>query len=87
LNKGGEKRGFQPPTVTSGGNPAGGEQLLIGVAQSGDTEHDLTNGLHQEIEEMNASSPEMKTEARTGGGRRATSNGGRRTPVHGSMSK
>jgi hypothetical protein len=86
LIEGREKRGFRPPTVTDGGKLAGGEQLLVGVAQSGGLGHDSTNGLHRKIKETNASSPEMKTEARTDGGRHATSNGGRRTPVHGSVS-
>jgi hypothetical protein len=58
-----------------------GKQLLIGVEQSGTTVHDLMNYLHWEIEEMNASLPEVKTEARVGGGRRSTSNGGRRSTV------
>jgi hypothetical protein len=39
------------------------------------------NNLHWEIEEMNASLPEVKTEARMGGERRSTSNGGRRSTV------
>jgi hypothetical protein len=86
LNKGREKRGFRPPTVTGGEKLAGGEQLLIGVAQSGGLGHDSTNGLHQKIKETNASSPDIKTEVRTDGGRRATSNGGQRTPVHGCVS-
>jgi hypothetical protein len=55
--------------------------LLIGVEQSGTTVHDLINNLHWEIGEMNASLPEVKTEARMGGGRRTTSNGGRRSTV------
>jgi hypothetical protein len=56
--------------------------LLIGVEQSGTTVHDLINSLHREIEEMNASSPEVKTEARMGGGRHMTSNGRRRSSVN-----
>jgi hypothetical protein len=43
--------------------------------------HDLINNLHKEIEEMNASLPKVKTEARMGGGRRTTFNGGRRSSV------
>jgi hypothetical protein len=55
--------------------------LLIGVEQSGTTVHDLINNLHREIEEMNTSLPDVKTEARIGGGRRTTSNGEHRSTV------
>jgi hypothetical protein len=69
--------------VTGGGGLNGGEQLLAGVVKSDDSGHHSTSNLHREIEEANANSPEMNTEARTADGRRATFNGGRRTPMHG----
>jgi hypothetical protein len=68
--------------VAHGGGLAGGEQLLIGVQPSGKTPHDSVNQMHGKVEERTVNSPRRFTATGIDRGRRAASNGGRRSSAH-----
>jgi hypothetical protein len=72
-----ERRGeLWPPIVT------GGEQLLVGVVQSGEIMPNSWNQRHGEQEEMIANSPRRIGTTIIGWGRHAATNGGRRNSAH-----